>query len=71
MPKMPCKGIDNQVDTMTLDPSTLSTPPSFGQLLGSTNAFSHHVAPPSTTPTWAWALARLSPSPRPSTMTAS
>ena len=44
VPKNALQGVDNQVDTMTVDPLTLSTPPSFGQLLGSTNAFSHQVA---------------------------
>ena len=44
VPKKALQGVDNQVDTMTVDPSTLSTPPSFGELLGSTNAFSHQVA---------------------------
>ena len=44
VPKKALQSADNTVDTMTVDPSTLPTPPSFIQMVDSANAFSHQVA---------------------------
>jgi hypothetical protein len=44
VPSSALQNADSTVDGLTDDPSTLPTPPSFNQMVASTNGFSHQVA---------------------------